>query len=233
MPDPLPHQIWILWLGALCTFAIYTVLYRENPIFRFFEHVFIGVSMGYMIFATWRDVLAPRWWTRMTYQTAELTAAGKVITHEHQWLWILALFAGLMFYFIYSRRLIWIARIIMGFFFGWGAGYFFRGFFPQFGPQVSSSFKPLFSPQAPYLVFNHWVFLITLVAVMSYFIFSLEHRGRVLTRSAHLGRWLLMVGFGALFGTTIMGRLSLFIDRLRFLFSEWLGSFIPWFSQRQ
>jgi len=226
------HQDWVLWIGALCTFAIYSVLYRENPVFRLFEHVFIGVAMGYMVFAVWRDVLAPRWWTRMAYRVTELTPAGQPEVRAPHWQWILCLFAAAMFYFIYSRRLIWVARLAMGFFFGWGAGYFFAGFFPQYGPQIASSFKPLFAARAPYFIFNHWVFLITLAAVMSYFIFSLEHRGRVLSRSAALGRWLLMVYFGALFGTTIMGRLSLFIDRLRFLFYEWLASFLPWFARR-
>jgi hypothetical protein len=37
-----------------------------------------------------------------------------------------------------------------------------------------------------------------------------------------MGRWLLMVGFGAIFGTTMMTRFVLFIDRAYFLLIEWL-----------
>jgi hypothetical protein len=32
-----------------------------------------------------------------------------------------------------------------------------------------------------------------------------------------------MMGFGAIFGNTIMARFSLFIGRVYFLFADWLG----------
>ena len=34
---------------------------------------------------------------------------------------------------------------------------------------------------------------------------------------------ILMVGFGASFGLTVMGRVSLLIDRIQFLLTDWLG----------
>ena len=30
-----------LWIGAICTLGLYSVLYKENKIFRFFEHLFL------------------------------------------------------------------------------------------------------------------------------------------------------------------------------------------------
>jgi hypothetical protein len=35
-----------------------------------------------------------------------------------------------------------------------------------------------------------------------------------------------------MFGNTVMARISLFIGRVQFLLSDWIGSFIPWFAQR-
>jgi len=37
-----------------------------------------------------------------------------------------------------------------------------------------------------------------------------------------VGIWFLMVSFGASFGYTIMGRLSLLIGRVQFLLDDWL-----------
>jgi hypothetical protein len=49
----------------------------------------------------------------------------------------------------------------------------------------------------------------------------LEQRGAV-ARVSRLGRYLLMFAFGAIFGSTVMARLSLFIGRLWFVFAEWI-----------
>jgi hypothetical protein len=37
-----------------------------------------------------------------------------------------------------------------------------------------------------------------------------------------MGRWLMMIAFGAMFGSTVMARMSLFIGRLSFLFGDWI-----------
>lgn len=88
-----------IWIGALGTLAIYSILYKENPIYRIAEHVFIGAAAGYGIFITWVEILKPAWWDQIT---------------QGRWYWIFALIAGAMFYFIYSRRYVWISRIIFG-----------------------------------------------------------------------------------------------------------------------
>ena len=36
----------VIWLGALATLALYSVLYRENPVYRFAEHVFLGLALA-------------------------------------------------------------------------------------------------------------------------------------------------------------------------------------------
>jgi len=37
-----------------------------------------------------------------------------------------------------------------------------------------------------------------------------------------VGIWILMIGFGATFGYTVMARISLFINRLQFLKQNWI-----------
>ena len=53
------------------------------------------------------------------------------------------------------------------------------------------------------------IFLITLLSILTYFLFSFEQKGKFINNFTKLGRWLLMVGFGAIFGSTVMGRFAL------------------------
>ena len=55
---------------------------------------------------------------------------------------------------------------------------------------------------------------------MSYFFFSFEQKHVALRGSAKLGRWLMMFAFGAIFGSTMMARLALLIDRMYYLTND-------------
>lgn len=66
------------------------------------------------------------------------------------------------------------------------------------------------------------VYVFTLLAVLSYFLFSFEIKGRMLRGMTTSGRWLLMIGFGAIFGSTVMMRFTLLIDRMYFIWIEFL-----------
>jgi hypothetical protein len=58
-------------------------------------------------------------------------------------------------------------------------------------------------------------------AGLLYFFFSKEHKGAFGTIS-RIGTWFLMITFGAAFGYTVMGRMSLLIGRIDFLMAKWL-----------
>jgi hypothetical protein len=204
----------IVWFGALCTLGLYSILYRENRVFRFFEHLFIGLATGYTIYTTWNDVLLPRWWTPMV--------------GEGQWWWAFALSGGLLFYLIYSKRYGWMSRLIFALFFGFAAGQAFQGFAAYYFPLVRSAINNPLDPPAALsgmasvaFVLNNLLYLVILISVMAYFFFSFEQRGPV-ARASRLGRYLLMFAFGAIFGQTIMARMSLLIGRIYFLIETWI-----------
>jgi len=75
----------------------------------------------------------------------------------------------------------------------------------------------------------NWIFIITLICVMTYFLFSFEHSGPGIRHAATGGRWLMMICFGAFFGSTIMARMALLVERLQFLIREWLPTIFPFF----
>jgi hypothetical protein len=223
MFDFLTNPTWVnvavVWIGALCTLGIYTILYRENKIFRFFEHLFIGLATGYTIYVTWNDVLKPSWWEPMT--------------KGGQWWQALFLPAGLLFYTIYSRRHAWMSRLIFGVFFGAAAGLNFQGFAAYYFPLARSVVNvPLIHPAEGYgpgayalspisAVINNVLFLVILIAVMSYFFFSFEQKNKVVSATSKLGRYILMFAFGAIFGSTIGARMNLLIGRLYYLIHDW------------
>lgn len=199
---------YVIAVAGIATIGIYTILYRENPVFRFFEHVYVGVGAGYGFYFIITNVIVPDW--------------GKPLFIQGRWYWIFALLIGGMYYLIYSRRLVWMARMVMLSTMGLLAGLAFKQFITVYVPQIVASFKPVVSNRAPYLHFSNLLVFVTLVTVMSYFFFSFEHRHPVVRGSARVGRWMLMVAFGAIFGSTVMGRMSLFIDRAAFLLFDFL-----------
>jgi len=127
-----------------------------------------------------------------------------------------------MFYFIYSKKHMWISRIIFGLFMGLSAGGMFREFYEIYFPQMGASMKPLVGKgMTVWDTANVVVIYIILLTCMSYFFFSFEHKNWAMKKSATAGRWFLMIGFGAIFGATVMGRMTLFIGRFNFLLNDW------------
>jgi len=56
---------------------------------------------------------------------------------------------------------------------------------------------------------------------MTYFFFSFSHEKRGIRATARMGRWLLMISFGAFFGNAIMTRMAIFLERVKFLTNDW------------
>ena len=203
-----------LLFGALGTIAILSLVFKENKFYRLFEHIFLGLALGFDFFFSWTSVLRPLWWDPMVHG---------------QWAWIMTVPLGLMFYGIYSERFSWMSRLIFGIFFGLTAGTVFQDFSGRFMPQVVKSFKPLVAPANIHGTLhrfayglNDLVFMVVLISVLVYFLFAFEQKNKAVRGTAQLGRWLLMFSFGAIFGSTIMTRMALLIDRMYFIFVDWL-----------
>jgi hypothetical protein len=92
--------------------------------------------------------------------------------------------------------------------------------------QASASMVPLWvtGPDGSWQVgrsLGNLVLVASLVSVLVYFLFSVEHRGAV-GKVSRFGVWVLMITFGAAFGFTVMGRITLLAQRFGFLFDDWL-----------
>jgi len=148
-------------------------------------------------------------------------------------------FLGIMLLMRLSRNRGWLARWPLAFIVGTTAGLnFVRYLRSDFMEQVSATFVPLFvdwkgvgyfishfslsaSGQFVAIVAN-WVIFLGVICGIIYFFFSKEHKG-VFGAASRVGIWVLMITFGASFGYTVMGRISLLVGRITFLFRDWLG----------
>ncbi|MFA4016239.1 MAG: hypothetical protein RUDDFDWM_001342 [Candidatus Fervidibacterota bacterium] len=352
-------EIITYFVAAACTLGIYTILYRENRLFRLFEHIFIGVAAGYGLAITITEVLDPRWfkpmitenatiistcesvrgwegvsidrhvkrvgrasirwetdkekmiryttpppnwtdaryvklwvhsekqtdgsvtmrvgtkhkagkptawfeksfkidfvgWRQLTLYLKDFWSKGELDRREvkgvyvvefvaddalaesgvvlhidelrycigRKWYWIFALVGGMLYYTIFMPRFAWMSRFIIGIFMGLQAGYTFKAFVLTFYPQIAKSLRPIYVPGNISMTLNNIIFIITLLCVLVYFFFTIEHKRPTIRTTARLGRLLLMITFGLIFGNTIMARFSLFIKRLDFLITQF-----PW-----
>jgi hypothetical protein len=217
-------------VGGLATLAIFSFLIKENAFYRFFEHLFIGIASGLGPMLIVRDFLWPNIIEPMLGLTV-VTYPDGTQSEPYQPLYLLYLIPmgfGCLYYFIYSQRYSWIAKLVIGFTLGASGALAIRGFFAEAGPQIASSFKPLivFIDGNLSLMesFNNALFVATLLLVLNYFFFTFGKEGSLQGKMAPLGRPLLMVCFGAFFGSTVMARLALLVERVQFVVHDWVAA---------
>ncbi|WP_144241330.1 hypothetical protein [Fimbriimonas ginsengisoli] len=215
----------------LATIGLYTVLYRENKFYRFWEHVFLGLASGWALVILWTESLYSPWWLKMVGTTTE---AGQPATMGY-WPYVLLLPIGLMGYLVFHPKHNWISRIPIGVILGLYSGQQFSAWQTRYLPQIQNSIKPIV-PTGTFLktaqtapgtltwsqALTNLIFVVTVLSVLSYFLFSIDVKNRLLKNSTTLGRWLLMIGFGAIFGSTVMMRFTLLIDRMFFVWIEFV-----------
>ena len=200
------------WVAALITLMLFSILYKENPLYRIAEHLYVGASAAHGIVTTWNNTVKPAITSMPTKGT---------------WWEIIPMVLGLLIYFNMYRPYAWVARIPMGFWIGYNAALVLsaRQVIPFFN-QMTSAIKPLIVMKAGVFnltqSINNILFVSIVLGVLIYFFFTVEHKG-VFKYAANWGRLAIMIGFGASFGNTVMARISLLIGRLTFLFSDWLG----------
>lgn len=211
------HDIGV-WIGALLTLGIFSFLYKDNPVYRVAESIFIGCSAGYWAIVYFFDSLQRKMWVGL------FPSDG---SHPDYWLWG-GFILGVMILFRLSSKLGYLARTPLAFIIGATSGLMMLSFLVSNGlNQVASTIKDLWvtSPDTGLMVaqtISAWVIFVGVLSGLMYFFFSAEHKG-VVGRVARLGIFFLMLTFGGAFGFTIMSRVSLLVGRMDYLFGTWLG----------
>ncbi|MFN3729072.1 MAG: hypothetical protein ACK4XJ_05105 [Fimbriimonadaceae bacterium] len=231
-----------LTVGVIATVGLYSILYRENKFYRLMEHIFVGLAVGWAAVAFWTETLKGVWWDKMVGTGPSNGQPGT----PGFWAYAILLPIGLMGYMVFNKKHSWMSRVPIGIILGLWSGQQVQVWWQRYGSQIRDSMKPIyptttesfFVPKGgeltnaqvaqianevyPSQAISNLIFVITLLCVMSYFLFSFEIKSKLLKGMTNTGRVAMMVGFGAIFGSTVMTRFALLIDRMYFVWIEWL-----------
>ena len=201
-----------VWVAAALTLFIFSFLYKDNPLYKFAEHLFVGVSAGYIVVQQFWQVLWPNLIQPMTAATS-----------PDRWKFVVgALLCVLLFTRLAPATSKW-SRFTIAILIGTFAALKVTGFAQaEVVEQVRATMVPLWSASDPAGSVNNIVLVVGVITTLVFFFFSKEHKG-ALGKTAKLGIWYLMVSFGAAYGFTVMSRISLLIGRFQFLLDDWLG----------
>ncbi len=211
-----------LWttFGVFVTLSIFSFLYKDNPFYKFAEHLVVGVSAGYFVIILWHNGLKPNLFMRLADGDWYLLW----LNSSAPWYIIPAILGALM-WTRFSKDWAWVSRWPMAMYIGIATGmaiplemanrvnkqlyammaeinwdhFFGHGGFDLF--DIASGFSQV-------------LILVGTLTGLIYFFFSKAHTG-LFGGLARIGIGTLMIGFGASFGFTVMARISLFINRIQ------------------
>jgi len=190
-----------IWIAAGLTLLVFSFLYKDNPFYRFAEHLYVGVSVGYTIAQVWYETVVKLVWYPMK-QEGDFTV-------------LIPTAIGLLMFSRFVPKYRWLIRWPLAFMIGVSAG----ASIPR--TMQSLIFKQMEATIQPLTSINLIIIALGLLFTLIYFYFSVEHKGPVGVASK-IGIFFLMVSFGAAFGYTVMARISLLIGRAYFLLHHWL-----------
>jgi hypothetical protein len=193
-----------VWFAVLLTLSIFSYLYGDNPFYKSAEHIFVGISAGYIFAITFWDTIWPNLFGRLFPSYVQ---AG----FEFDIIYIIPLLLGIFMLLRLSKKYSWLSRISIAYIVGMAAGLKFYVFLnSNLIIQIKSSMLDFNAGIIG--IFNQIIILIGVISGLVYFFFSKEHKGTI-GKISRVGIYFLMIKFGASFGFAVMGRISLLIGR--------------------
>ena len=197
-----------IWIAAFFTIAATSYAFKDNIVFKFAEYTFIGVAAGHQIVMGVKNIRDYGW------------------THivGGEYFYIIVFILGLMLYARFTKEYYWLYRYPIAFLVGNGVGISIRAaIHSDFILQIKeTAATPLIASNAMGS-FNSILTFIGVVTALSHFIFTNErmHQGTI-GWVPKVGRWMMLLAFGASFGNTIMSRFGMYQGRIIFLLRDWL-----------
>jgi hypothetical protein len=211
-------EIVLAALGAVLTLFIFSYLLDDNPLYRLALHIFVGVSVAYLLIVVIRSVILP------------IVSPPDAADTDNQLLWMISLVGvvlGALLLIRGIRGLSWLSDIPVVVLLGVGVGVALAGaVLGTLLPQMDAATNPLIPeppifPEILQLVGQAVAVIGTATGLMVFtFIVRRPARGlanRVLAGGAGVGRWFVLIGFGAVYGGVLVAGLALFADRIQYL----------------
>src|SRR6056297_1327785 len=190
------------WVAVFMTLGLLSFAIGENPFYRLVEHLYVGVAAAHSMIIGWENL--------QNNAFTPMMEEGEIAK-------IIPVILGILLYARFIKGQLWLSRIPMSALVGIGVGLTVRGTITaEFLNQIRATIIPLNS-------INNIIIVFGVISVLMFFYFTRKDTNPLFNYSGTIGRYIMMIAFGALFGNAAMGRMSLMIGRLRFLLVEWLG----------
>ena len=189
------------WLAALFTLCILSFLYGDNPLYKLAEAVFVGVSAGYwMVVGFWTGIVQNLFSKLAPDLIRSSLLPGLPESQEQELIYLFPLLLSVLMLMRLSPVGGWISRWALAFFIGATAGIRLLGYLQSdFIRQIQSTILPLLvvGTQGFDLAasLQNLTIVVGVLSCLTYFFFSIEHKG-VVGGVSRLGIWFLMITFG-------------------------------------
>ncbi|MBA3530553.1 MAG: hypothetical protein H0T73_01340 [Ardenticatenales bacterium] len=210
-------------VAAILTLMVYSYLLRDNPLYRLAEHLLVATSVAYALVVATHLILVPRLFEPL----ADATARPDLL---------IPLVLGL---FLLGKSVPKGARLgnaSLGYLVGVGLALATGGaLVGTLIPQSIATMLPLLpigGVSVQDVIVNAILIVGTLTVLFSFLFFAgrsntLIQEDEVTTPARPpfwrvLGRWFLMVTFGAIFGGMTLTYMALLVGRIDFLLNDWL-----------
>jgi len=198
-----PTALWDvigLWTGWVLMLTIYSYpLYKENPVYRFSEYMYIAVMLAVNVMTNFN--------TLMRICITPLMQ-GDILM-------VIPLVVGLMIYAMLIPDYRWVSRYPIALLVGAGFGLGMRG---TIGPNIQDAIvSTITAPSGGGIMewINFLYIAVGLICSLMYFLLTYEHTG-VLQAPTRIGRLFIMIGLGAYFGNTVLFRFTMLTGRAQF-----------------
>jgi len=202
--------VWFMGFGML---ALFSFVYKENPFYRLFEHIYVGAAAGYTVVVNYGNIV---------------DRAITPLTKNGAYNMLVPIILGVLLYTRFFKKVAYLSRWSIAFLLGIGVGISTAGLIQsQLIAQVRAGMMNLlvYDKAGALLLsrsINNLIMFAGTMSVILYFFFSVTQTG-IVKKGSTLGRYVMMVTFGVAFGNVVMGRISLLLGALEDIFGKWLG----------
>lgn len=197
-------------LSAVLTLMIFSYLLGDNPLYRLALHIFVGVSVAYLFVLALQAVIIPALSMPDTAESGLLPVIS-----------LIGVLFGVMLLMRRVPRLAWMSEIPTSILLGVGVGVALGGaILGTLVPQIDAATNPA----VPDILSSVGQIVAIVGTVTGLLAFSFTGRrphrrlaNRLLSGGARVGRWFVLIGFGAAYGGVLVASLAFFADRVQYL----------------
>ena len=198
---------WMVDLGnyvaVLLTISIYTVLYKDNLLYRFAQFTTIGMGAAH---ATVMGI------TYIRQNTIN------PILYQNHWSLVIPIILGILLFCRPAKKYVYLSNYGAAVVVGVGTGLGVRArFHMDFVNLIKATILPV-TTSNPLTNFNNFVIILSVITVVSFFIFTQKSMSQGPPRYlSKIGMYFIMMALGCMFANTALGRLSMLTGRIQFV----------------